>query len=256
MQSASIAPIFSRALVPFLLVTAGALAAPAAYAMRPFDGTDAAVTEAGMFELELGGGYLRQTGGRLRTLPAAVANFGLGHGTEFVVEGRLESQIDHTGTPYHTGMNDTQLTVKHVLRDGSLQDGGSGVSLALECAALLPNYHGESGGGASCVGIASQRWQGGAIHLNAGVQRDRSHQPGQFYSVILEGPQDWTVRPVLELTHEHNGDEPRAHGALAGLVWKAGEELAFDAAVRHVRSDGASLTEFRVGLTWGFQLGH
>lgn len=256
MQLHLVAPRSLRALVPLTIAAAGLLAAPSAHALRPFDGTDAAVTEEGMFELELGGGYLRQTGGRVRTLPAAVANFGLGYDTEFVVEGRLQSEIDHTGTPYRTGLNDTQLSVKHVLRKGSLQDGGNGVSVALECAALLPNYHGESGNGASCTAIASQRWQGGTVHLNAGVLRDRSHQPGRFYSVILDGPEDWRVRPVLELTHEHSGDEPRAHGALVGLVWKAGEELSIDAAVRHVRSDGASLDELRFGLTWGFKMGH
>jgi hypothetical protein len=255
MQLHYAAPRFLRALFSFAAAAAGLLGAPSAHAMRPFDGTDAAVAEQGMFELEMGGGYLRQTGGRVRTLPAAVATFGLGYDTELALEGRLQSEIDHTGTPYRTGLNDTQLTVKHVLRNGSMQD-GAGVSVALECAALLPNYHGESGGGASCAGLASQRWRGGAVHLNVGVQRDRSHQPGQFYSVILDGPEDWTVRPVLELTHEHNGDEPRAHGTLLGLVWKAGEELAFDAAVRHVHSDGARLTELRFGLTWGFRMGH
>lgn len=256
MQLYITAPRLLRALPPLALAAAALLAAPSAHALRPFDGTDAAVVDEGMSELELGAGYLRQTGGRVRTLPAAVLNFGLGYDTELAVEGRLQSEIDHTGTPYRTGFNDTQLTLKHVLRKGRLQDGGSGVSVALECAALLPNYHGDTGGGASCAGIASQRWDGGVVHFNVGVQRDRSHRPGQFYSVIADGPEDWTVRPVLELTHEHNADEPRAHGALLGLVWKAAEELAIDAAVRHVHSDGASLTEFRFGLTWGFKMGH
>lgn len=40
-------------LLPLLLL-AGVLCVPAAYAYRPFDGTDASVPDAGEFELELG----------------------------------------------------------------------------------------------------------------------------------------------------------------------------------------------------------
>lgn len=241
-----------------MLLAAGGMAmAPSAHAMRPFDGTDAAVADKGMFELEAGGGYLRQTGGRVRTLPAAVFNFGVAEDTELVVEGRVQTQVDHTDAPYRTGLNDTQISVKHVFRKGSLQEGGSGVSVAVECAALLPGYHGEQGSGASCAAIASQRFGWGAVHVNIGSERNREHRWGQFHSVIVQGPEEWTVRPVMELTHEHTGGgEPDTHGALAGLVWNAGEELAFDAAVRHVHSDGARLNEVRFGLTWGFKMGN
>lgn len=242
-----------RLLSALALASIGTLAAPSAHAMRPFDGTDAAVAEKGMFELELGGGYLRQTGGRMRTLPFAVLNFGLGADTEFVAEGRLQTSIDRSDSPYRTGLNDTQVSLKHVLRRGSLQD-GSGISLAVECSALLPGYHGERGNGGECAAIASQRFDWGAVHLNVASERDREHHWGQFHGLIFEGPEDWTVHPVVELTHEHTAGEPSANGKLAGLVWKLGEELALDAAVRRVHTDGAHLTELRFGLTWGLDM--
>lgn len=243
-----------RLLSSIMLAAAGALAAPSANAMRPFDGTDAAVAEKGMFELELGGGYLRQTGGRTRTLPFAVLNFGLGADTEFVAEGRLQTEIDRTETPYRTGLNETQLSLKHVFRNGSLQDGGAGVSFALECSVLTPGYHGERGHGGECAAIASQRFDWGSVHLNLASERDRDHHWGQFHGLIFEGPEDWTVRPVMELTHEHTAGEPSANGKLVGMVWKLAEELALDAAVRRVHSDGAQVTELRFGLTWGFNM--
>jgi hypothetical protein len=241
---------------PLMLAAAGLLAAPSAYAGRPFDGTDAAVPEQGMLELEVGAGYLRQTGGRMATLPTAAFNFGLAGDIELALEGSLQTEIDRTGAPYRTGLNDTQIAVKHVFRKGSLQEGGSGVSVAGKCAALLPGYHGEHGSGFNCAAAASQRFDWGTVHLNLGRERDRDHRWVQLHGVIVEGPEDWKVRPALELTHEHTGGEPSSRGMLVGLVWNAGEELAFDAAVRRVRSDGAQLTEARFGLTWGFKTGH
>jgi hypothetical protein len=245
-----------RRFFPTLMISAiGLLAAPSAFALRPFDGTDAAVTEQGMFELELGGGYLRQSDSRVSTLPAAVFNFGLGHDTELVVEGRVQREIDRTESAYRTGLNDTQISVKHVFRNGVLQD-ATGISFAVECAALLPGYHGERGHGGLCAAIASQRWDWGTVHLNVASERDRERHWGQFHGVIVEGPEHWKLRPVVELTHEHTAGEPSARGALVGLVWNVAEELALDAAVRRVRSDGAQLTEARFGLTWGFKMGH
>jgi hypothetical protein len=245
----------ARALSPVMLAMAAMFAMPSAYAYRPFDGTDAAVADKGLFELELGGGYLRQTGGRMRTLPGAVFNFGILDDTELVIEGRLDTQVDRTQAPYRTGLNDTQVSIKHVIRHGSLQEGGSGISLAVECAALLPGYHGEQGSGGSCAAIASQRFDWGAVHLNVASERDRNHNWGQFHGVIVEGPEDWKVRPVVELTHEHTAGEPTSRGALVGAIWNVGEELAIDAGLRRVRSDGAHITEARFGLTWGFRMG-
>jgi hypothetical protein len=238
---------------PLLAVAACACVALPAHALRPFDGTDAGVAEAGIFELELGGSYLRQARGRSAAMPALVANFGLAGDTEFVVEGRAARQLGGDADGYRSSFGDTGVSIKHLFRHGSLHD-GSGVSIASECGLLLPEWHGESGHGASCAAIVSQRWEQGALHFNAGLARTRTHTTERTLGVIAEGPEDWTVRPVAELlgTHELNGG--RSHSLLAGAVWKHSEDLSFDLALRRVHNGAASATELRFGLQWSMAM--
>ena len=249
-----IKPVLSLSRVRRLLaVAACACAALPAHALRPFDGTDASVAEAGTFELELGGSYLRQALGRSAAMPALVANFGLAGDTEFVIEGRAERQLGGADDGYRSSFGDTGVSVKHLFRRGSLQD-GSGVSIASECGLLLPEWHGESGHGAGCAAIVSQRWQQGTLHVNAGIARSRTHSTERTLGLIAEGPEDWTVRPVVELLGTHELSVGRSHSVLAGAVWKHSEDLSFDLALRRVRGGAASATEVRFGLQWSMAM--
>jgi hypothetical protein len=65
-----------------------------------------------------------------------VGNIALGKDSEFVVEGRLAHRLDN-GDGKRTSMEDAAVSIKHVLRKGSLQDGGSGVSVALGVLAAI-----------------------------------------------------------------------------------------------------------------------
>jgi len=63
--------------------------APASFAYRPFDGTDAAVAERGVLEIELGpAGLLRIGPDRFLVTPALIANLGFAARWELVLEGR------------------------------------------------------------------------------------------------------------------------------------------------------------------------
>jgi hypothetical protein len=85
---ASIAPAFALA-AALLAGWAGP-----AQAMRPFEGTDAAVAEPGVFELELGPlGYVRYGSQRSLVAPAVVGNWGLPGDFEVVIEGRLNRAL-------------------------------------------------------------------------------------------------------------------------------------------------------------------
>src|ERR1700728_245146 len=70
-----------------LLAVATALMPRAAYAYRPFDGTDGDVAELGAFELELGPTHFYEQGGQKYVLaPATVLNFGIVKDTELVID--------------------------------------------------------------------------------------------------------------------------------------------------------------------------
>jgi hypothetical protein len=233
-------------------VLAAMWAAPA-YAYRPFEGTDAGVAEAGVFELELGPlGYERHGAGRSIVAPAIVGNFGLPGDFEFVIEGKLNREQGGRPDGYRSHFGDTAMSIKHVLRQGSLQE-KTGPSIAAECGVLLPEFHGERGTGGTCAGIVSQEFGIATVHLNAALTRTRDKANARFAGVIIEGRGE-TVRPVAELFAERDNRGGRTKSLLVGAIWKHSEDLVFDAGVRRAREDGVNVTELRAGLTWSYQM--
>src|ERR687886_603816 len=82
-----------------VLGVAGAVAvltsASPSLAYRPFDSTDADVAHAGEVEIELGPlQWLREGSRRFVQAPAIIANVGLPHDRELVIEGRHEVALD------------------------------------------------------------------------------------------------------------------------------------------------------------------
>jgi hypothetical protein len=225
-----------------------------AFAYRPFDSTDADVAGAGVFELEFGlVGYLKEGRDKFWVAPAAVANFGLAGEREVVVEGKLQRLIDDKSDGPRTSLVDTGLFLKQVHRPGSLQE-STGPSVATECGLLLPDIHGESGMGARCAGIVSQRWPTATVHLNAAFALTRQHNPDLFLGAILEGPYDWAIRPALELFAERESGKPWTFSTMVGAIWRAKDNLSFDIGVRLARANHENVREVRAGLSWAFPL--
>jgi hypothetical protein len=231
--------------IPLLLLTWS----KGAIAYRPFDSTDADVAKLRAIELELGPlHYLHEGARNYLVVPALVVNAGLLEGWELVLEGRNEVEIDPPPNEPRLQIVGTALSLKGVLREGSLQE-RTGFSVASEVGTLLPTTP-ESGVGASGAVILSERWSFGTMHLNGGLALSRSHKGDAFGGVILEGPFDWVVRPVAEGFFEREVAAPSEYSALAGAIWRARDNLSFDAAIRRGRATEGTLTEVRAGLTW------
>ena len=227
---------------------------PAAYAYRPFEGTDASTADAGTFELEIGGSHLRYGDQRSIQFPAVVANWGIAKDSEIVLEGVLIRRLGDIGDAHRTSLEETALSLKHVFRHGTLQE-ASGPSIAGECGILLPTINGPSGTGATCALITSISGKPGAIHFNAALMRTRERTTNRFLSVIVEGPDDWKVRPVAEFVTQRASGENRINSALLGAIWKKSEHLSFDVAYRRARDGGDNISEIKAGLTYSFDLG-
>jgi hypothetical protein len=223
-----------------------------ASAYRPFDGTDADVAAPHEVELELGPvGYQRQGSERVLVAPAVVLNYGFASGFEAVLSGRQQWTL----RPLRgTGLDDVSLSLKSVLRPGSLQ-GGRGVSVALESGLLLPGS--EPRLGAHIASIFSWQWPAFTLHLN--VTNDLLTSVRYFAggSLILEGPERWRVRPVAELLlardfEQHGLTHGLSPSALVGAIAQVRDGIVVDLALRHGTDDGRPEDEARLGLTWSF----
>ncbi len=226
-----------------------------ARAYRPFDSTDAGVAAKGELELEIGPlGYLAQGPDKALVAPGVVVNWGFAERWEGVLEARTLVELGNEVDESRLRVEDTALSLKGVLREGSLQE-KPGVSVATELGALLPTIGGESGGGAEAALIVSRRWRDLTVHVNGAAGWTRAHTPALFGGVILEGHDAWAVRPVAEVFFERERDLPTTVSGLVGTIWRVADGLSFDAAVRFARAGGVSTTELRLGLTWAFSVG-
>ena len=227
-----------------------------AHAYRPFDSTDAAVAEKGEMEIEFGPlGFVKEGPDGALVAPSVIFNWGFARGWELVLEGRHFVQLGEKITTQRFRVEDSALSVKSVLREGTLQE-KTGPSVATEIGALLPTIHGEdSAMGAQGALIVSQRWPDLTVHLNGAVAWTRAQRPGVFGGTIFEVHDAWPVRPVAEVFVEAERDVPTAVSGLVGAIWRVRDGLSFDVGLRLARAGGVNTTEVRAGLTWAFGVG-
>jgi hypothetical protein len=223
----------------------------AASAYRPFDGTDADVAELYVLELEIGPlGYYRQ--GRAHDfVGGGVINFGFARGFELVLQGFDYLPLD-ARSPIPNRFTDTGIFVKHVWRDGCLQE-KSGGSFATEVGPLLPTVNDGSGFGAYVGGILSTCVGDSLIiHWNAEVQILRTtYDLDLFGGAILEPPASkYVVRPVAEVFVEHDFGGIQTYSGLVGAIWTVSEKLALDVAIREAWIGGENVSELRTGFSW------
>ena len=219
------------------------------FAYRPFDSTDAAVADVGELEVEFGPVQFRRSNEEQTIIaPAYVLNFGFVKNWELVLEGRREHSLPPAEDTRGRFVGDA-LFLKGVLREGVLQD-KSGPSVAVEFGPLLPGVNDEQGWGASWVGIVSQRWSGGTIHFNLGAALTREHHGDLMIGNHVEGPDDWTVRPLAEVDYEREIKKTETLAVLAGAIWKVRDDLSFDFGLREAWVNHQPVTEIRAGLTF------
>ncbi len=254
MKTTSPAPC-GRAACGALLLSLAAAWPATARAYRPFDSTDAAVAANGELEIEFGPlGYEALGPDEDLVAPSVTLNWGFADRWEVVLGGRQLVDLGGESREPRERVEDAALSLKSVLRQGSLQ-GKTGISVATELSALLPTLHGDPGAGAEWALVVSERWPNVTLHVNGAGAWTRAHAPGFFGGIILEGHDSWAVRPVAEAFIERRRDLPGTVSGLVGAIWRATERLAIDAGLRRARAGGTDETEVRVGLTWGFQTG-
>jgi hypothetical protein len=218
-------------------------------AYRPFDSTDAAVADVNQVEIELGPVQFRTSNSERTVIaPAYVINYGFAKDWELVLEGRGEHPLS-SAEDTQSRLLGNALFLKGVLREGVLQD-KSGPSIATEFGPLLPGAGDEHGWGASWLAVVSQRWSGGTIHFNLETALTHEHHGDVFVGTIFEGPYDWTVRPVAEVTYEREFTAMETFSLLAGAIWKINDDFAVDVGIRQAWVNRQPVTEIRAGVTF------
>ncbi|HWU54816.1 MAG TPA: hypothetical protein VN175_04890 [Rhizomicrobium sp.] len=214
------------------------------FAYRPFDATDAAVADKGVFEVELSPlSYRHDDDGIAWIAPQARLNYGFAQDWEAVLEGQAEHSSRQSSR-----VTEAAFSLKSVLQEGSLQD-KAGWSLASEESVLLPGINAQDGAGFQWTGIASQRWDWGSVHLNLAAELTRDRRFETFGGIIVEGPGSWPVRPVTEVTYQREFRTEEQTSVLLGAIWKVDDHLDLDLGFRHAWVNRRPDEQVRAGIT-------
>lgn len=231
-----------------------AVFATPAHALRPFDGTDAAVADPQSIETEFQPlGYVREADERFVVYPELGVNYGAGSGYEFSLEARRVMRMTEEQPAPSPRFDDFELSVKRILKRGVMQD-RKGPSVATEVGLLLPTSEEKTTGFFGTL-VVSDHLRLVGVHLNAEVSRTRAHQTGHFASAIFEFFDHHALHPAVELTIEREGEETTSQGLLVGALWEPRERLVMDFAVRTSYADTHD-AEVRAGMTFGKHVPH
>jgi hypothetical protein len=231
-----------------VLASLGTAAAPA-WAYRPFDQTDASVAEPRDLELELGPvGYTHDDAGGAYT-PGFIVNYGAVHRLEIVFDAHHALLYGGAQVAARRRDLDTALLGKFVAREGCLQ-GASGLSVAVEGGALLPTLPAAGGAGLALTTIVSQRWPAASVHVDVEGDVTRAATLAFIGGAIVEGPDEWRLRPVAEGYFAREQHQPAVVSGLGGAIWRVNAHVDADVAFRVARQDSLVIYEARAGLTW------
>lgn len=228
------------------------------FGYRPFVSTDAAVADEGEVEIEFGyAGFREDHGGVTILAPQVVANLGVVRDIEAVAEFDLANDLTPRRGENPTRFEDTEVSLKWVMREGVLQE-RPGPSIALELSALLPTLRNEDRPGGELVGILSNTGLGLTYHLNAGaLVEPAGSEPGIMWGVILERAIAGGLRAVAEVNGESVRKSATDSSALIGAIWSVAapaplHELSFDVGVRRGLSRAAADWGGTAGFTFDF----
>ena len=238
------------ALVGVLLSVAGT-----AHAYRPFDGTDGDTAEFGELELEIGPAEMvREEGRDFLLAPVGVFNLGILPRTEFVVDMVGTAPIHPEMGESRYSVDDTDVVLKFLLREGQLQD-KSGPSIALEAGALTPGIQSEDEGfGATVNLIFSAKFGWFIMHLNNEAELSRKEYEFSWTNMLItEYRFNEVVWPVMEFTRGMSASESE-FSALVGVIWSVADGLDIDAGWVAADVAGEPVFEARAGLTWATSL--
>jgi len=230
-----------------IVLLAGASSLPeAGIAYRPFDSTDADVTDAAELEIELGYfTYERIDEDSAIAIPQFVLNYGLSDSLELVGEFELVKPESESGE-----VDDVGLFLKKLARRGILQD-EDGLSIAVEGGFLVPAHSAERVG-LEAIGILSGQVGNATYHVNFGGGLDRDdRQRFGLLGGILEYPLTSRIRIAGEIASEKVRGEPRESSVLLGIIYESpATGNSFDGGIR--RGVSGDAPDWQVTFGWTF----
>lgn len=246
---------WSIALATFLLGLLGAPSTASAYLM---DANDAKVVDPGTLEFELQPiGYynvLSEPDAHYLIAPSLMGYVGITADADFIFLTRGYAYLgeDPEETRYRTW--ESMLGFRFLLARGRYStEGAEGPSIVLQVQLMLPNLEGQYDGvreqpGAGAAILLGQTWDAGTLHANVWSTLTAWRSYELFVAAAMEGPPDWSVRPLVEVTYVHDTYYGDLLSGTVGTYIDANDDLSFELGARIGGWEDYAELEVRVSM--------
>ncbi|MDQ3035316.1 MAG: hypothetical protein M3Y87_23125 [Myxococcota bacterium] len=249
-------PTFVRARGLLVLIAACAVGLlPARAQAYLMDANDARTLDPGALEMEvqpLGYFHVLTEDGDEHSLvaPSLMLYLGIDRGVDLIFLTRGFFLVDEVpdATRYRTWESTIALRVQLVPGRYST-DGIDGPSLVLQAGVMLPNVSGQGEHPGAQLGLLlGQQWDAGTLHANVFATYTTWNSFDLFVAVAMEGPPDWSVRPLVEVWYDHDTFYGELLSGLVGLYVDANEHLTLELGGRIGAWDGYTELEARLSM--------
>lgn len=241
-----------------LLVVAACVATllPARAEAYLMDANDARTLDPGALEMEvqpIGYFHVLTEDGEEHSLvaPSLMLYLGIDRGVDLIFLTRGFFVVDDevpAAERYRTWESTIALRVQLVPGRYST-DGIDGPSLVLQTGVMLPNVSGQGEHPGAQLGLLlGQQWDAGTLHANVFATYTTWNSLDLFLAVAMEGPPDWSVRPLVEVWYDHDTYYGELLSGLVGLYVDATEHLTLELGGRIGGWDGYTELEARVSM--------
>lgn len=228
------------------------------------DANDATVMDPGSiaFELQPVGYYnvLSSENAHYLIAPSIMGYVGITPDADFIFLTRGFAYLgdDPEEVPYRTW--ETMVAFRFLLVRGRYStEGAEGPSIVLQGGLMIPNLEGQYDGyaeqpGGSAALLLAQQWDAGTLHANVWATLTAWRSFELFAAVAMEGPPDWFIRPLVEVTYVHDTYYGDLLSGTIGTYIDASEDFSFELGARLGAWEDYAELEVRVSSWFDFQL--
>ncbi len=218
------------------------------------DANDAKVISPGTLEFELQPvGYyqvLSEELGHYLVAPSLMGYVGITEDADFIYLTRGFALLDDDPEQVRYRTWENQIAFRFlVVRGRYSTEGAEGPSLVVQPALMVPNFDAEGEiPGFSLAILLAQQWDAGTLHANVWATRTTWQSFELFLAAAMEGPPDWDVRPLVEVTYVYDTEYGHVLSGTAGSYFDIGDDFTWELGARLGGWEEYAEVEVRVSM--------
>lgn len=248
----------TRWIIALATLALGLMVAPSSAMAYLMDANDAKVVDPGTLEFELQPvGYynvLSEPDAHYLIAPSLMGYVGITADADFIflTRGYVYLGEDPEETRYRTW--ESMVGFRFLLARGRYStEGAEGPSIVLQAQLMVPNLEGQYDGvreqpGAGAAILLGQTWDVGTLHANVWSTLTTWRSYELFVAAAMEGPPDWSVRPLVEVTYVHDTYYGDLLSGTVGTYIDANDDLSFELGARLGGWEDYAELEVRVSM--------